>query len=81
MAYYSLKDDTNESLDWFCWQESIPILDFFSRTNRVCVKKDELLEFCQRFRLMKVTDLNERLAFLEERRLIMISNDTVICMW
>ncbi len=71
----------NGIIDWLCWNGAIPILEFFSRTCRNCVKKDELLEFYQRFRLMEMVDLNERLAFLEEQRLIMIFNDTVYPLW
>jgi len=74
----SLKFD---AIDWGCWVEAIPILEYFCGIKRHSANKDELLEYVQKFRFMEMIDLEERLDFLKNKGLISIHRNIIVIKW
>lgn len=70
-----------DALEWTCWVEAIPILEYFCGVKRHSANKEELLKYIQNFRLMGMADLEERLEFLENKGLISVFKTMVIIKW
>lgn len=70
-----------DHITWLNWIEAIPILEYFCGTKRHSANKEELLEYAQKFRLMEMIDLEERLNFLENKGLISICKNIVSIKW
>ena len=70
-----------DAVEWSCWIETIPILEYFCGVKKHSATKEELLEYAQKFRLMEMIDLEERLNFLENKGLIHVFKTMIMVKW
>lgn len=70
-----------DHITWLSWIETIPILEYFCGVKKHSATKEELLEYAQKFRLIKMSDLEERLNFLENKGLIHVFKTMVMVKW
>lgn len=70
-----------DAIEWSCWFEAIPILEYFCSNKKHTATKEELLENVKKFRLMKMIDFEERLDFLKNKGLISVFKNTVSIKW
>lgn len=70
-----------DELIWLSWLEAIPILEYFCGVKKHSATKEELLEYIQKFRLMEMCDLEERLEFLKNKGLIYVFKTMIMVKW
>lgn len=70
-----------DAAEWLCWIEAIPILEYFCGVKKHSTTKEELLAYIQKFRLMEMIDLEERLNFLENKGLIHVFKTMIMVKW